>query len=170
MDVIVTERLILSYLSMEDAPFIFELLNTPEWIQFIGDRGIRTLTDARLYITNGPVKSYDQNGFGLFLVKLKVDGTPIGLCGLIKRLSLEDVDIGFAFLSAYTGKGYAAESAAATLEYGKINIGLRRIVAITNDSNIHSIRLLEKIGMRYERRIKFEAEAEAEELLLYATA
>ncbi|MGB3076612.1 MAG: GNAT family N-acetyltransferase, partial [Chitinophagales bacterium] len=94
MDVIVTERLILCHLALDDAPFIFELLNTPEWLQFIGDRGIKTLDDAKLYITNGPMKSYDQNGFGLFLVKLIADDTPIGICGLIKRPSLEDVDIG----------------------------------------------------------------------------
>ncbi|MEP7129448.1 MAG: GNAT family N-acetyltransferase [Chitinophagales bacterium] len=168
MNLIVTERLILSHLALDDAPFIFELLNTPEWIQFIGDRGIKTLDDAKLYIASGPIKSYDQNGFGLFLVKLKTDDTPIGICGLIKRPSLEDVDIGFAFLSAYTGQGYATEAAAATLEYGKVNIGLKRIVAITNDDNVHSIRLLEKIGLRFERKIKFEAEAQ--ELLLFATA
>lgn len=167
MDVIETERLILCHLSETDAPFIFELLNTPEWIQFIGDRGIKTMDDAKLYIQNGPVKSYSRFGFGLFLVKLKADQTPVGMCGLIKRDSLEDVDIGFAFLAPYTGKGYAFEAATATLNYATTVLKLQRVVAITNEDNVQSIRLLEKIGLRFEKKIKFESEMEP--LLLFAT-
>lgn len=167
MDVIETERLVLCHLSEEDAPFIFELLNTPEWIQFIGDRGIKTMDDAKLYIQNGPVKSYSRFGFGLFLVKLKSDQVPIGMCGLIKRDSLEDVDIGFAFLTHYTGKGYAFEAAAATLKYARETIKLTRVVAITNEDNVPSIKLLEKIGLHFEKKVIFESETQP--LLLFAT-
>ncbi|MEO6442475.1 MAG: GNAT family N-acetyltransferase [Chitinophagales bacterium] len=155
------------HLSDADAPFIFELLNTPEWIQFIGDRGIKTLDDAKLYIQNGPVKSYSRFGFGLLLVKLKSDQTSVGICGLIKRDSLEDVDIGFAFLARYTGKGYAFEAATSTLNYARTTLKLQRVVAITNEDNVQSIRLLEKTGLRFENKIKFESETEP--LLLFTT-
>ena len=106
-----TERLQIVKFSEEDAPFVFELLNTPAWIQFIGDRGVRTLEEARQYIVNGPLKSYEQFGFGPYLVRLKESDRPIGLCGLFKRETLEDVDIGFALLPAYAGNGYAYEAA-----------------------------------------------------------
>jgi RimJ/RimL family protein N-acetyltransferase len=165
MDVFETDRLALSHLSADDASFIFELLNTPGWLQFIGDRGIKTLHDAEQYILNGPVKSYENNGFGLMAVRLKDSLEAIGICGLIKRAGLDDIDIGFAFLPAYNGKGYAAEAAHATLEYGFTTLGLNRIVAITNEDNIHSIRLLKKIGMQYERKILLDGDKE--ELLLF---
>jgi RimJ/RimL family protein N-acetyltransferase len=158
MDVFETDRLALSHLSADDAAFIFELLNTPGWLQFIGDRGIKTLQDAEQYILNGPVKSYENNGFGLLAVRLKDSLEAIGICGLIKRAGLDDIDIGFAFLPAYNGKGYAAEAAHATLEYGFTTLGLNRIVAITNEDNIHSIRLLKKIGMQYERKILLDGD------------
>lgn len=166
MDDIKTDRLLLCHLTTADAPFIFELLNTPGWLQFIGDRGIKTEEDAINYLLNGPVKSYAENGFGLMLVKLKEDGTPLGICGLIRRAALDDVDIGFAFLERHTGKGYAAEAASATLNYGWQVLGLKRIVAITTADNLHSIRLLEKTGMHFEKKMFMEGDAE--ELLLFA--
>lgn len=166
MNVIQTDRLLLAHLTAEDAPFIFELLNTPEWLQYIGDRGIKTLEDASNYLLNGPLKSYSLNGFGLFLVKLKDSNTPIGICGLIRRPALEDVDIGFAFLSRYTGQGYAFEAANATLTYAQKEHGLSRVVAITTADNVHSIRLLEKTGMHFEKKVRMEEDAD--ELLLYA--
>ncbi|MBK6482428.1 MAG: GNAT family N-acetyltransferase [Chitinophagaceae bacterium] len=168
MNVFETDRLALSHLSADDATFIFELLNTPGWLQFIGDRGIKTLHDAAQYILNGPVKSYKSNGFGLLAVRLKDSLEAIGICGLIKRAGLDDIDIGFAFLPAYNGKGYAAEAAHATLDYGFENVGLNRIVAITNEDNINSIRLLKKIGMQYERKILLDGDSE--ELLLFGIA
>lgn len=166
MNVIQTDRLLLVHLTAEDAPFIFELLNTPEWLQYIGDRGIKTLEDASNYLLNGPLKSYSLNGFGLFLVKLRDSNTPIGICGLIRRPALEDVDIGFAFLSRYTGQGYAFEAANATLTYAQKELGLSRVVAITTADNVHSIRLLEKTGMNFEKKVRIEEDAD--ELLLYA--
>lgn len=166
MNVIQTDRLLLAHLTIEDAPFIFELLNTPEWLQYIGDRGIKSQEDAVNYILTGPVRSYSQNGFGLLLVKLKDSNTPIGICGLINRPALDDVDIGFAFLSRYTGQGYAFEAANATLAYAQKELSLSRVVAITTAENVHSIRLLEKTGMHFEKKIRLEEDTD--ELLLYA--
>ncbi|MFD2444810.1 GNAT family N-acetyltransferase [Bacillus sp. CGMCC 1.16607] len=165
MKVIETERLILRWLSPEDEAFIFKLLNEPSWLRFIGDKGVRTLEDAQNYILTGPMDMYSRLGFGLYLTELKETGTPIGLCGLIKRDSLEDVDIGFAFLSGFQSKGYGYEAASATLAYGTEQLGLKRIVAITTKDNHHSSKLLEKIGLKYERLIIFPQGNE--ELKLY---
>lgn len=163
--IVETERLILRNLTFDDAPFILHLVNTPSWIQYIGDRGVRNLEDARNYLKNGPLKSYELNGFGLYLIVLKTAGTPIGMCGLIKRPSLKDVDIGFALLPEYTGKGLAFEAASATMEFAKNNLQLSRIVAITDPENERSQKLLLKIGLQFEKVIP--AAAESEELFLF---
>jgi RimJ/RimL family protein N-acetyltransferase len=146
-----SERLSLRRLNAGDAEFILELLNDPSFIQNIGDRGVRTVADACRYIANGPVASYEKFGFGLYLVQIKESGVPIGICGLLKRESLEDVDVGFAFLPAFRQKGYAFESAAAVMRYGRDVLRLNRIVAITSPENEGSIRVLEKLGMRFEK-------------------
>jgi RimJ/RimL family protein N-acetyltransferase len=151
LKVLETDRLILRRLSTDDAEFILELVNDPAFIRFIGDRGVRTLDDARAYILNGPVDMYDRLGHGLYAVELA--GIPIGMCGLIKRDSLEDVDLGFAFLPGFRGQGYAYEAAAATLAYGRSVLGLKRIVAIANPDNHASAGLLEKLGFRFERML-----------------
>ncbi|GEC88897.1 GNAT family N-acetyltransferase [Brevibacillus brevis] len=148
MKVLETDRLILRWQTAEDADFVLKLMNEPSWIRFIGDRGLRTTEDARNYILNGAVAMYESLGFGLYLVALKEGNVPIGLCGLIKRDSLEDVDIGFAYLPAYWGKGYAYEAASAVLAHGKEVVGLKRIVAITNPDNATSANLLKKIGLQ----------------------
>ena len=153
MTVIETERLLLGKLSADDAPFILELLNEPAFLRFIGDKGVRNLDDAGEYIRKGPVDSYERHGFGLYLTKLKDGGVPIGICGLVKRDALEDVDVGFAFLEKFWSRGYGFESAAAVLKHGRDVIGLNRIVAITHPENVSSARLLEKLGMRFERMI-----------------
>jgi ribosomal-protein-alanine N-acetyltransferase len=152
--VLETERLILRRLTVDDAEFILELLNEPAFIRNIGDRGVRNADDARLYILNGPMASYARFGFGLFAVELKEIGEPVGICGLLKRDSLEDVDIGFAFLARLRAKGFATESAAAVMEYGRSTLGLQRIVAITSPDNEGSIRVLGKIGLRFEKMIR----------------
>jgi [ribosomal protein S5]-alanine N-acetyltransferase len=156
--VLETERLLLRHLSSEDAEFILELLNEPSFIRNIGDRGVRTIDDANSYILNGPVASYAKNGFGLYLVKLKETNESIGMCGLIRRDTLEDVDIGYAFLPKFWSKGYAVESAQAVKEYAKNVIGLDRIVAITDPENEGSIRVLEKIGLKFEKMVKLSAD------------
>lgn len=130
---------------------MYVLMTDHAYLRFIGDKGIRTVADARKYILNGPVHSYERFGYGLYLTELKKRGEPIGICGLVNRESLDDIDIGFAFLPEYWAKGYAHESAAAVIEYAKNVIGLRRIVAVTAADNQSSIRLIEKIGMRFEK-------------------
>jgi len=166
VNILETERLVLRQFSTGDAGFILELLNEASFIQNIGDRGVRTLADANSYILNGPVASYARNGFGLYLVVLKETNESIGMCGLIKRNGLDDVDIGYAFLPKFWSKGYAVESALATKSYAKDVIGLKRVVAITDPSNTGSIRVLEKIGLRFERMIKLSEDDI--ELKLYA--
>jgi RimJ/RimL family protein N-acetyltransferase len=149
-----TRRLVLRRLTVEDAPFILRLLNEPSFLQHIGDRGVHTLEDAKRYILAGPMASYDKFGFGLFLVELKGCGTPIGICGLLKRDVLDDVDVGFAFVPEHWLKGYAFESATATLEYGRRTHGLQRVVAIVSPGNAASIGLLGKLGFEFERMVQ----------------
>ncbi|WP_264447480.1 GNAT family N-acetyltransferase [Bacillus cereus] len=158
MIVLETERLTLRWFDIQDAPFILELVNDPAWIQFIGDKRVKTLEDAKNYILNGPVDMYNKMGFGLYLVERKEDLTPLGMCGLIKRDSLEDVDIGFAFLEKFRSKGYGYESAAAVIEYAVHKLGMKRIVAITSIDNAASGNLLEKVGLRFEKIISDSGE------------
>ena len=150
-----TERLTLCRLTIADAAFILELLNDSAFLRFIGDRGVRNLEDARGYIINGPMDSYKQHGFGLYLAQLKDGSLPAGICGLLKRESLEDVDVGFAFLPQFRGKGYAYESAAAVLAYGRSALGMDRIVAVTAPDNHASINVLEKLGMHFEKLFRW---------------
>jgi RimJ/RimL family protein N-acetyltransferase len=152
--VLETDRLVLRRISTHDAEFILRLLNEPSFLRYIGDRGVRTLEDARGYIAKGPIDSYDRHGFGLLLVSRKDDGVPIGMCGLLKRDTLRDVDVGFAFLPEFWGYGYAFEAASAVLSHGKEVLGLGRIVAITSPDNDSSIRVLTKLGMRFEGMIQ----------------
>ena len=167
MKVLETDRLILRWLIPEDAEFILRLLNEPSWLRFIGNKGVRTLDDARDYILKGPVEMYSRLGFGLYLVELKAENLPIGICGLIKRDSLADVDIGFAFLPDFWGKGYAYESASAVMEYGVRAFGLKRLVAITTPDNYASAGLLEKLGFKFERVINLSDDGEALRLFAY---
>ena len=161
-----TDRLVLRPLAETDAAFILELLNDPSWLRHIGDRGVRTLQQARDYIRNGPMAMRAQHGFALDAVLLRETGMPTGICGLLKRDTLDDVDIGFAFLPAYCGLGFAREAALATLRHGARESGLKRVVAITAPGNAASIRLLESIGFRFERTLRMQGDAD--ELRLYA--
>jgi RimJ/RimL family protein N-acetyltransferase len=167
MKVLETDRLIIRRLTFEDAAFILELVNDPTWLRFIGDRGVRTLADARNYILKGPMEMYDRLGFGLYLAELKEERVPIGLCGLIKRDSLKHVDIGFAFLPDFRSKGYAYEAASAVLAYGKNTLGLERIVAIVSPGNDSSIKLLGKLGFQFEQMITLSSQNEVK---LFITA
>jgi len=159
MIILETERLTLRKLSIDDAEFILKLLNEPSFLRYIGDKGVRNLDDARQYILKGPVASYEQNGFGLYLVELKENRMPIGISGLVKRDALPDADIGFAFLPEYWSKGYAVESAAAVMTYARERLRLGRILAITSPDNEASAKLLGKIGLRFERMIKLSEDA-----------
>jgi RimJ/RimL family protein N-acetyltransferase len=160
MPVVETPRLALRRLSSDHEEFIRRLLNEPSFLRYIGDRKVRTASDAVRYIETGPVAMYAQFGFGLFLVELKATGAPIGICGLLKRDTLDDVDVGFAFLPEYWRQGYAFESAAAVIEYGRTVHRLARVVAITSLDNPPSISLLEKLGFRFERTIRMTSDGE----------
>lgn len=144
-----TDRLRLREYVESDAPFVFELVNQPSWIANIGDRDVRTLDDARAYITDRLRPSYADAGYGFWCVELP-DGTPIGLCGLVKRPQLDAPDIGYAFLPAFWGQGYAREAAEATVRLARDAYGLTRLVAIVTPTNAPSIRLLEHLGMTLE--------------------
>lgn len=159
MIVLKTHRLTLSHLSGDDAPFILRLVNEPAFIRYIGDKGVRTLEDALEYLMQGPVASYSAHGFGMYRVTLNDGGAPIGICGLIRRDGLDDVDIGFAFLPEYWGCGYASESAQAVMQCEPRSLGLRRVVAITDPDNVASIRVVEKLGLRFERMVRLADDA-----------
>lgn len=167
MNVIETARLILRRFTAEDAAFIHELVNEPEWKQFIGDKGVDSLEAARNYIANGPIASYLRHGFGLFAMQRKADAALVGMCGLIKRDTLEDIDLGFALLARHAGQGLAYEAAQATLAYARDTLGLSRVVAITDPGNARSAHLLERLGMRHERTLCL---VPGDEVLLYACA
>ena len=154
MRILETDRLILRRLHREDAEFIVGLLNQPSFLKYIGDKGVRTPAEARQFILDGPMASYEQFGFGLYLVELEDSATPIGICGLLKREGLEDVDIGFAFLPQFWSQGYAFEAASAVMDYGRGSLGLDRIVAIASPDNDRSFKVLEKLGLRFERLIR----------------
>jgi [ribosomal protein S5]-alanine N-acetyltransferase len=149
MTVFETERLSIRRLTFDDAEFIQELVNEPSFLKNIGDRNVKNRTDAERYLTDGPLASYEKNGFGLFAVVLKETSEAIGMCGLIRRDTLPDVDIGYAFLPRFWSKGYALESTTAMMQYGRETHGLDRIVAIVDPSNAPSIKVLEKIGLKF---------------------
>ena len=162
-----TERLRLREIDVEDdADFILRLLNEPSFIQNIADRGVRTRDAARLYILNGPIVSYLKHGFGLWLVELREAGAPIGICGLIKRDVLEDVDIGYALAPEFWSKGYAVESVSAVISFAREALGLKRVAAVVNPDNYSSIRVLEKIGFQFERMVRLSDDAS--EIKLFA--
>lgn len=117
---------------------------------------MRDLDQARDYILKGPVDSYDKNGFGLYLTLLKAGATPIGLCGLVKRDTLEHPDVGYAFLPEFWSRGYAFEAAAAVLDYARDVLGLRQILAVVSPDNDSSIRLLKRLGLKFAKLVRLK--------------
>lgn len=162
-----TDRLRLRRLTPDDAGFMLRLLNEPSFIQNIGDKGVRTIDDARSNILSGPVASYERFGFGLWLVELKESGAAAGICGLLKREALEDADLGYALLPEFWSRGYAFEAASAVMACAGEKFGLRRLAAITDADNHGSIRLLERLGFRYSKMIRLSDDAP--ELKLFAS-
>lgn len=166
MNIAETKRLEISKFSIDDAGFYLKLLNTPNWIKYIGDRNVKTIKEAEDYLENGILKSYNELGFGFYKLQLKSNNTIIGTCGIIKRDTLEVPDFGFAFLPDFEGRGYGYEASVAILNFIKASCNFNKLFAITLPSNIRSISLLEKLGFNYQKRVKpFEDEAE---LLLFA--
>lgn len=155
-----TNRLLLRKLTTDDAEFIIELLNTPGWLQFIGDRNVHNKKQTIAYLENGPFKSYQQHGFGLWLVADKTDCKPVGMCGLLVRDQLETPDIGYAFLPAFHGRGLAFEIVSAVLLYAKYELGIKKISAITLPDNVRSINVLQKAGLKFVRVFSFAGSKE----------
>jgi RimJ/RimL family protein N-acetyltransferase len=153
MQAIQTERLILREFNLEDAPFLLELLNTPMWLQFIGDRGVRTVEGAAQYISDRFFKSYQTYGFGFYIMILKEGEIPIGTSGLIKRDGLDEVDMGFALLPQYEQKGYGFEAGQAVLSLAKDNFNFKKLLAITNQDNYNSQKLLVKLGFKKDKMV-----------------
>lgn len=153
MIVIATERLELRQFDDDDAAFILRLVNEPSFLRYIGDRGVRSLEDARRYIAEGPVAGYARYGHGLLCAVRKADGLAVGMCGVLKRDTLPEPDLGFSFLPEHWSQGYAVESAGAVMTHARDVLGLRRILAITTVDNHSSMRLLGKLGFRFDRLI-----------------
>lgn len=168
MSLLRTARLNLRLFGLGDAPFILELLNEPGFLTYIGDKGVRTLGDARDYLRQGPLESYAQHGFGLYAVEL-CDGArpaPIGMCGLVRREGLDEPDVGFAFLQRYCGLGYASEAAAGVVHHAATVLRLPRLLAVAAADNHGSAAVLRKIGMRFTGWVRLRAQAD--ELRLFA--
>jgi RimJ/RimL family protein N-acetyltransferase len=163
--VLETERLQLRRLTLDDAAFLIEVFNDPAFKRFVGDRNIHTVDQARAFIEKGPFESYRRFGFGHYIVRLNGSGRPIGICGYVKRDALQDVDIGFSLLPPFRSQGYAFEAASAMMAYGRDTLGFRRIVAIASPDNDASIRLLGRLGLTFEGRVKLSADCD--ELNLY---
>ena len=159
MTILRSDRLILSELTAVDAPFIIELLNDSGFLEYIGDKGVRNLDDARAYIENGPGASYRKNGFGLYRVALATDNVPIGMCGLVKRDGLDHADIGYAFLPQFRGQGYALESARVVLDHAWTVLNMDRILAVTTPVNKGSIRLLEQLGLHFDHLMRLPGDS-----------
>jgi RimJ/RimL family protein N-acetyltransferase len=160
-----TERLVLQPTTEEDAGFILELLNSPKWLEYIGDRNVNTEEDAKQYIKNKISPQLEKLGFANYTLIRKSDGLKIGSCGLYDREGVEGIDIGFALLPAFEGLGYGFESASKVLEIGKTKFNIDRFSAITTKDNLASQRLIEKLGLRYIETIRIPNDEE--ELLLY---
>ncbi|NHZ98217.1 GNAT family N-acetyltransferase [Massilia sp. CCM 8734] len=158
MKILDTARLVLRTVEAADAPFYLELVNDPDFLLHIGDRGIRTLDAARAHIDNGPVRMQAVLGHAIWLVAHKESGAPIGMCGLIKRDTLPEVDLGYAFLPAWRGQGYAVEAARAVVGYARERLGLARLLAITSPHNTASGALLEKLGLRFDKIVHLTPE------------
>ncbi len=160
-----TERLLLRGLTLNDAAFMFELLNTKGWLKYIGDRNVKSVKAAENYLKEKVLIGNTLNGLGMLLVEKEVDRKPIGICGLVSREGLDAPDIGFAFLPEYTGKGYAYESAKPVLTFAKEELKAPKVQAITIKENTASIHLLEKLGMAFVKTIRIPNDEE--ELMLY---
>lgn len=152
--IVQTDRLVVRVLAAEDAAFILRLTNEPSFLSNIGDKGVRNLDDARRFLREGPWANQPKAGYGQFLVALKDGGTPVGICGLLYRDRLDVTDIGFAFLPEFWGRGFAIEAASAVKQYGHVSLGTPSIVGLTTKDNLPSIRVLEKLGLRFQKMVK----------------
>ncbi|HIG43306.1 MAG: GNAT family N-acetyltransferase [bacterium] len=151
MEITRSTRLIIRTLDLDDAAFILELYNTEGFLRFISDRQIRNLRDAKAFLRLGPMKMYEKRGLGMYMVELRDGSIPLGVCGLLQRDYLDDVDLGYGFLPGFQGSGYALEAAMATVAVAKSRFGLDKLLAIVDAQNERSIALLLKLGMHFEK-------------------
>ena len=150
MNILETARLRLRTITPDDAAFYYALVNDPTWLQFIGDKGIRSVEQACTAIIDGPMAMQQRHGHSLYVMERKEDGQALGLCGLIRRDFLPDVDIGYAIRPEHFGRGYTYEAAQAVLELARGPLGISRVLGLTAPGNVNSIRLLNKLGLRFE--------------------
>lgn len=166
MTLIETDRLTLREFTLDDAPFILQLVNEPSWLENIGDKNVQSIDDACHYLMQGPMQSYQQNGYGLYLVELKRKETPVGMCGLVKRDFFEDPDVGFAFLPEYWGLGFASEAARGTMKYARETLNIDTVLGITSMDNTSSMRVLEKLGLRFDKLVDLPGYTEQSRLFV----
>ncbi|MBW3469697.1 GNAT family N-acetyltransferase [Arthrospiribacter ruber] len=164
-EIVRTERLLVRQLHPEDQDFILELLNSPDWMKYIGDRGVKDALSAQEYIISGPMSAYAKHGYGLFLLEEKESNKPLGLAGFLKRTELDFPDLGFALLPEAEGKGYAHEACASLINIGKENWGFTRLFAITLSENTRSKKLLTQLGFVPKGDFSFLGKKEKLELL-----
>lgn len=167
MTILSTPRLVLRIFNVDDAEFVFELMNDPSWIRYIGDKGIHDLDKARAWILERPLESQRQHGFSFYVVTLKDTQTPVGICGLIKRATLQDVDMGYAFLPQFCGQGYAYEAAQAVMQYAQQEFAFKKLAAITSPDNQPSNQLLRKLGFTLEQVLVMDGEEQETNLYAY---
>ncbi len=163
-----TERLRIRPLLPDDGPFILKLLNDPSFLEFIGDKGVRTLDEARTYIEEGPMESRKRLGFALDLVEERLTGEPMGICGLVKRPALDDPDLGFAYLPPWQGRGYAREAAEAVIDDARGRLGLKRLGAVVDGRNSPSIGLLTRLGFSRQGTVRLADDGPLLELYRFA--
>ena len=163
--ILTTERTIVETVTLDDAELFFELHNTPGWLRYIGDKQVHDLEAARGRIRDPYLKSYEDHGFGCYLVRGRADRVPMGIAGFMKRPNLDYPDLGFAFLPAFHGQGLAGEVCTALLEFGVERFGFEALDAVTVPDNAASIRLLERLGFRLEGTTRFDGDGS--ELRLY---
>lgn len=160
-----TDRLSVRSLNLDDAGFICELVNDPDWLRNIGDKHVHSIADAERYLANGPMSLYASHGVGLWAVEIRETGQTIGMCGLVKRDALEAFDLGFAYLPNYRGQGYALEAAWGVLRYVREEKQLSELAAIVDRENARSVRLLNKLGFEFFG--EFQLAGESKSLDLY---
>ncbi len=164
--ILATERVYLAEWELSDASFILDLVNTPQWIEHIGDRTIHNIEDATSYIKSLRLP-YGSYGYGFYAMRLTDSDRLIGLCGIIKRMGLDDPDLGFALMPEHEGEGYMFEMCEALLKHAFVKLGLSRVVAITTDQNTRSKKLLERLKMKYEKDVKLPKDPETLKLYVH---
>ncbi|RPD97701.1 N-acetyltransferase [Aureibaculum marinum] len=158
MTLLNTDRLLLDFISENDAPFLHQLMNNPSFIKNIGDRNIKTIGDAKNFIKSRFLKSYKHNGYGYYIIKIKETNEPIGFCGLVNRIELDIIDIGYALLPKFTSKGFAFEATKALYNYAQQTLNIPKIAAIIEPTNTKSLALIKKLGLKYKKKVQLPEE------------